>query len=106
MYLDLLTATFVVRQIRPWFENPGKRQVKSPKVYLSDSGRRHTLLGIESAEDLERQPKVTSSIRAALETLGLQRLDVVHAGDRTFPLAPRIRALALGRLLQDLRPLD
>jgi hypothetical protein len=161
-YLDLLTATFVVRQLRPWFENLGKRQVKSPKVYLTDSGLLHTLLGIESSEDLDRHPKVgasfegfgiqavvdqlrarwdechfwathagaeldllvvrgrkrfgfeikrtvapgiTPSMRGAIEALGLQRLDVIHAGDHTFPLAPRIRAVALRRILEDLKPL-
>ena len=45
-YLDLLTQTFVVRQLQPWFENLGKRQVKSPKVYVRDSGLLHALLGI------------------------------------------------------------
>jgi predicted AAA+ superfamily ATPase len=60
-YLDVLTATFMVRQLRPWSENLGKRQVKSPKVYLADSGLLHTLLGVQSMEDLERHPKVGAS---------------------------------------------
>ena len=51
-YLDLLTSTFMVRQLRPWFENLGKRQVKSPKVYLRDTGLLHTLLGVTSRADL------------------------------------------------------
>jgi predicted AAA+ superfamily ATPase len=45
-YLDTLTATFVIRQLRPWSENIGKRQVRSPKVFIADSGVLHTLLGI------------------------------------------------------------
>jgi hypothetical protein len=45
-------------------------------------------------------------MRSALESLGLPHLDVVHAGDVSFPLGPRIRALALRRLLTDLSPLD
>jgi predicted AAA+ superfamily ATPase len=60
-YLDVLTATFVTRQLAPWFENLAKRQVRSPKVYLSDSGVLHALLGIQSAADLERHPKVGAS---------------------------------------------
>jgi hypothetical protein len=47
-------------------------------------------------------PSMTPSIRSALQDLGLSRLDVVHAGRDTFPLAPKVRAVALGRLLQDL----
>jgi predicted AAA+ superfamily ATPase len=60
-YLDLLTGTFVVRQLPPWFENIGKRVVRSPKVYLSDSGLLHALLGIGDEEALERHPKVGAS---------------------------------------------
>jgi hypothetical protein len=44
-------------------------------------------------------------MHVALADLRLQRLDVGHAGDSTFPMAPRIRALALSRLLKDLKPL-
>jgi hypothetical protein len=44
-------------------------------------------------------------MRTALDDLKLERLDVIHAGGHTFPLAPRIRAVALGRLLKDLGPL-
>ncbi len=161
-YLDLLAATFVVRVLPPWHENIGKRQVKSPKVYLADSGLLHALLNIPTREDLTRHPKigasfegftiaavvdrlrarwsecffwathagaeldllvvrgrsrlgfeikrtvapaVTPSMRAALADLNLSRLDVVHAGDRTYQMAPRIRAVALSRLLDDLTPL-
>ena len=60
-YLEMLEATFMVRVLRPWFENLGKRQVKAPKVYISDSGILHTLLGIESADALERHPKIGAS---------------------------------------------
>jgi hypothetical protein len=45
-------------------------------------------------------------MRAALEHLKLDRLDVVHAGRRTFPLGERIRAIALSRMLEDVAPLD
>ncbi len=60
-YLDTLTASLVVRQIQPWFANVGKRQVRSPKVYLADTGILHSLLGIASSEDLERHPKIGAS---------------------------------------------
>jgi uncharacterized protein len=60
-YLDLLTGVFMVRQLPPWFENLGKRQVKAPKVYLRDTGLLHALLGIANRRDLEYHPKVGAS---------------------------------------------
>jgi uncharacterized protein len=60
-YLDLLTGVFMVRQLQPWFENLGKRQVKAPKVYIRDSGLLHTLLNISTARDLALHPKVGAS---------------------------------------------
>ena len=160
-YLDIFTAALVLRQLPPWFENLKKRQVKSPKVYLADSGILHSLLNLETRDDLLRHPKVgaswegfaldeivvrlgarreesffwathagaeldllvvrgnrrlgleikrtsapsmSRSMRSALSDLGLERLDVVHAGEHTYPLAERVRAVALARLDQDLEP--
>ncbi len=60
-YLDLMTGVFMVRQLPPWFENLGKRQVKAPKVYVRDSGLLHALLGIGNRRDLEYHPKVGAS---------------------------------------------
>jgi predicted AAA+ superfamily ATPase len=60
-YLDLLTGVFMVRQLAPWHENLGKRQVRAPKVYVRDSGLLHALLGIGSRRDLELHPKVGAS---------------------------------------------
>ena len=60
-YLDLLTSLFVVRQLAPWFENIGKRQVRSPKVYVADSGILHSLLGLPSRDALVSHPKVGAS---------------------------------------------
>jgi predicted AAA+ superfamily ATPase len=60
-YLDLLTGVLVVRQLPPWFENLGKRQVKAPKIYLRDSGLLHALLGVANQRDLEHHPKVGAS---------------------------------------------
>jgi hypothetical protein len=162
-YLDLLAGTFAVRLLPPWHENISKRQVKAPKVYVSDSGMLHSLLGIADAEALDRHPKagaswegfciaevarrlgarreecyfwathagaeldllvvrgrrrlgfevkytsapsITPSMRIALADLRLERLDVVHAGEETFPLGERVRALAARRIPVDLKPLS
>lgn len=51
----------MVRQLPPWIENLGKRQVKAPKVYLRDSGLLHALFGISNQRDLEHHPKVGAS---------------------------------------------
>ncbi len=51
-YLDILTGTYMIRQLQPWYENVKKRQVKSPKVYIRDSGILHALLGMEGGEIL------------------------------------------------------
>ena len=161
-YLDLLTSALVVRQLLPWHENISKRQVKSPKVYVADSGLLHTLLNLRTRRDLESHPKVgaswegfainavirqlrarpeecffwathagaeldllvvrgrkrlgfeikrttspkfTPSMRIALSDLRLDRLDVIHAGEETFAMREKVRAVALGRLLDDLKPL-
>lgn len=60
-YRDLLAGTFVVRVLHPWFENISKRQVKSPKVYLRDSGLLHHLLGIDSMASLRSHPRYGAS---------------------------------------------
>jgi predicted AAA+ superfamily ATPase len=161
-YLEALEATFMLRVLRPWAESLAKRQVKSPKVYVRDSGLLHTLLDIGDLTHLERHPKVgaswegfivevliqqlgarsdqcyfwathtgaeldllvvdgtrrlgfeikrttaprlTPSMRHALSDLGLTRLDVMHVGTETFPLAPSVRAVAAHRLLEDVEPL-
>lgn len=161
-YLDLLTSVFVVRQLQPWHENIAKRQVRSPKVYIQDSGILHALLGLASREDVVSHPKVgaswegfavgqivnllgaaaeqcfhwsthsgaeldllvlagnkrygfeikrteaprlTASMRSAFETLKLDRLEVVHAGDKRFALAKGIGTLPASSLAATLRPL-
>jgi hypothetical protein len=60
-YLDVLSGTYLVRQLPPWFENLSKRQYKSPKVYVRDSGLLHVLLGIETREDLLGHPRLGAS---------------------------------------------
>ncbi|MGQ9661551.1 MAG: ATP-binding protein [Kiritimatiellia bacterium] len=57
-YLDILTDTFMVRQLQPWHANVGKRQVKAPKVYLRDSGLLHALLRLPDREALLAHPIV------------------------------------------------
>jgi len=161
-YLDALTGTFLVRQLLPWHENISKRQVKAPKLYVSDTGLLHTLLGIRTRTELERHPKigaswegfaidavirrlgvdrrdcyfwathggaeldllvvhgqkrlgfevkrtdspkVTASMRAAQESLGLTSLDVLYPGPDTYALGEGIRALSLSQL-DALRPLS
>ena len=161
-YLDLLTSLFVVRQVRPWFENIRKRQVRSPKVYIADSGVLHALLDLNDREALVSHPKVgaswegfviqqivhatgkrmedyyhwstyagaeldlfvnfggrcygfeikrtsaprlTPSMRSALETLQLHRLYVIYPGDQQFRMAEDVIALPVSKLLDELAPL-
>lgn len=60
-HLDALAAALVVRVLQPWFANLGKRQVKSPKVYVRDTGLLHALLGIPGLDALEGHPKLGAS---------------------------------------------
>ena len=60
-YLDLLTGAYLARQLAPWHENLGKRQVKAPKVYVRDSGLLHSLLGIATPKALLEHPKCGAS---------------------------------------------
>lgn len=60
-YLDLLTGTFMIRQLQPWHENIKKRQVKTPKVYFRDSGILHALLNIPTTDSLLVNPKIGAS---------------------------------------------
>jgi hypothetical protein len=158
-YLDLLANTFMVRVLPPWSENIGKRVVKTPKVYVADTGLLHALLDLPSARTLEAHPKVgasfegfalqevvralharpgqcyfwathqgaeldllvvregrhrgfefkrtdapgvTKSMHLAIQDLGLESIDVVHAGDSTYPLSTKIRAVAISRLATEL----
>jgi predicted AAA+ superfamily ATPase len=60
-HLDALAGALVVRVLEPWYANVGKRLVKSPKVYIRDSGLLHTLLGIGERPQLEGHPVVGGS---------------------------------------------
>jgi uncharacterized protein len=75
-YLDILTGTFMVRQLQPWYENIGKRQVKAPKIYLRDSGVLHSLLSLPNLHVLTGHPRVGASwegfaLEQVLQTLKL-----------------------------------
>ncbi len=158
-YLDILTGALVVRQLQPWHENIAKRQVKSPKLYLRDSGVLHALLGIGDLHTLNvhpkcgasweglmlesvieqlglsneqaffwavhtgaeldllvprgrhrvgieikrtAAPKVTRSMRTAIDDLNLREVVVIHAGRESYRLAAKVRAVAASRLDVDL----
>lgn len=75
-YLHLLTGALVVRQVQPWHENLKKRQVRSPKVYVADTGLLHSLLGIETREQVEGHPKVGASWEGFVVGEVIQRLGV------------------------------
>ena len=60
-YIDLLSDLLLVRRLAPWHDNQGKRLVKSPKVYVRDSGLVHALLHIGSKDDLLSHPVVGAS---------------------------------------------
>lgn len=79
-YLDLLSGLYMVRQLQPWHENLGKRQVKAPKVYFRDTGLLHALLGVRTERELLHHPKVGASWEgyAIEEILKSVRPDSAH----------------------------
>ena len=79
-YRDLLAGTFMIRVLPPWFENLGKRLVKSPKVYLRDTGVLHFLLGMEEAEELPLHPRYGAS----WEGFALEQTLVVHGAREAY----------------------
>lgn len=60
-YLDILSGAYMVRVLPPWFENISKRQVKSPKLYIRDSGILHSLLQLSTLPELQSHPKLGAS---------------------------------------------
>ncbi len=79
-YRDLLAGTFMVRVLPPWFENLGKRLVKSPKIYLRDSGILHYLLGIEDPVDLPMHPRYGAS----WEGFALEQTLIAHGAHEAY----------------------
>ena len=79
-YIDLLVDLLLVRRLRPWSGNVSKRLVKSPKVYIRDSGLTHALLDLETWEDVLGHPVAGASWEAfAIENL------IEAAGERRTP---------------------
>jgi predicted AAA+ superfamily ATPase len=78
-YLDLMTSVYMIRQLPPWYENLAKRQVKSPKIYLRDTGLLHALLGIRTRADLLSHPKLGFSWESFVIEQLLQAFEVDHA---------------------------
>lgn len=70
-------------------------------IYLENS-----VEGVEIFKVQTSTSKATPSMRHALKDLKLKRLDVIHAGEASFSMAERIRAISLSRLLSDLAPLE
>ena len=152
-YLDLLTDAFMIRQLQPYHANLKKRQVKSPKIYVRESGLLHQLLGIDSMKSLFSHPKVgaswegfvieqvlrmephdevffwathqgaeidlilrrgddlygveckrtdtprlTPSIRIALDDLKLKHVFIIYPGIQRFPLTRQVEAVPLQAL--------
>ena len=60
-YRDILSGSYMLRVLPPWFENLKKRQVKSPKIYFRDSGLLHLLLGISDMTSLRSHPRYGAS---------------------------------------------
>jgi len=88
-YLDILTGTFLIRQIQPWFYNTKKRLVKRPKIYFRDSGLHHALMSIRQEQDLIHHPRLGASwegfaLEQALSLLQLREEEVffwaLHSG--------------------------
>jgi uncharacterized protein len=80
-YLDILTGAWAVRALPPWFENLGKRQVRSPKVYIRDSGLLHALLALET------HPQLMGHLKSGASWEGFvieQILALLHAREAYF----------------------
>jgi uncharacterized protein len=60
-YLDILTQTMMLRQLQPWHENLGKRQVKAPKLYFRDTGLLHALMDVRTMAQLATHPRAGAS---------------------------------------------
>jgi uncharacterized protein len=85
-YTDFLEGAFMVRRLRPWHANLSKRLVKSPKVYLRDSGLLHSLLGLGRGSSLLDQPWVGASWEGFVieQVLGLLRAQGVQVEPHYF----------------------
>lgn len=104
-YVDILCGAYAMRQLQPWFENIGKRQVKSPKLYFRDSGMLHFFLGTEGMAGLLAHPRLGASWEGfaldqilAVDDLKLDRLWVLHPAESApYALTDKIEARPLRR---------
>jgi hypothetical protein len=78
-YLDILTGTFMIRQLQPWYQNISKRQVKAPKIYFRDSGLLHSLLELPDRHSLLGHPKVGASWEGFVLEQVLQAIRPIQA---------------------------
>ena len=93
-YLDLLTDLMLVRRLQPFHGNIGKRLVKSPKVFIRDSGIVHALLNIAGQESLLGHPVVGASWEGfVIENLAVVLPHGSRSGNRSFAGNPRSRSL-------------
>ena len=79
-YLDVLTQTFMVRQLQPWHQNLGKRQVKAPKLYFRDTGLLHALMGLPDMDALLHHPRSGAS----WEGFALEQVLRIAAPDEAY----------------------
>ena len=93
-YLDILSGAYVVRVLPPWFENLSKRQRRSPKIYVRDTGLLHTLLGIETMAQLRSHPKYGAS----WEGFALEQV-LMRCGDRSAYFWGTLRGAELDLLI-------
>lgn len=87
-YLDLLSGTFLIRQLQPWFYNTQKRLIKRPKIYFRDSGLFHALLDLGNYNDVISHPRLGASwegfaIEQAIQHLSLREEAVFYWGVHT-----------------------
>lgn len=94
-YRDLLIGTYMVRLLPAWSENIAKRVMKSPKVFLRDSGMLHYLLGVESMRDLAGHPRYGAS----WEGFALEQALLAHGGREAYYYATK-RGAELDLLLR------
>ncbi len=78
-YIDILEGTSVIRQLRPFHTNTKKRLVKSPKIYIRDTGLIHCLLGIENYNDLLGHPALGNSYEAFVTASLLEKFSRYEA---------------------------
>ena len=114
-YLDILEDTFIVRQLQPYHANLKKRLIKSPKIYIRDSGMLHSLLRVRTLKDLQDHPSAGSSWEGLVieQALGIlpegwkaffyrtsagAEIDLLLLDDKNKPIAIEIKYSAGARV--------